>query len=151
MANFMQAVEWMKENKTIRRKDWADDEYAQDKYPGNVLCSEGNLRRQFKIADFEATDWELLKEDKDWNFVDKIDLLISEGDEEEFYACLELVQEHAKKCKRLLKEDAKRIITRVEKFKVHQTSEIDGAYKEGFKNGVGNQLKNEDKRFGDLG
>ena len=63
MADFKQAIEWLKEGKKVRRKDWFKNSYYfLDK--GGVVCLmtlDGIRNIHFILEEFDAKDWELYK------------------------------------------------------------------------------------------
>ncbi len=77
MADFKQAVEWMKEGKKVRRENWGKGNDIGFKLkkpqqiipiilPDKELSSEGESMRLL-LEDFEATNWEIYEEDIDIN------------------------------------------------------------------------------------
>lgn len=65
MADFKQAIEWMKEGKKVKR-DKNDIVYC--KREDDEFIENQNYRLvTFNIVDFEATDWEIYDKKDDWN------------------------------------------------------------------------------------
>ena len=65
LADFKQAIAWMKEGKKIRRRN--EGWYIKGNKMLNLYGVEtGNLcvHQEFSIPDFEATDWEIYEEPK---------------------------------------------------------------------------------------
>lgn len=65
--NFVEAVKAMKEGKKVRRKDWGGDDYYLFSETGNIEDNYGDFQRGFPINECEATDWEIVDEEQDWN------------------------------------------------------------------------------------
>ncbi len=68
MADFKQAIQWLKEGRKVRRPNWAQDFRLNIPYKFGI-CAERNpaivpepFSYDFKIEDFEATDWEIYEE-----------------------------------------------------------------------------------------
>lgn len=63
MADFQQAIKWLKEGKKVRRKYWNKD-YAVYLSEGGIWYKErdAEFRNTFYVGDFEATDWEIFEE-----------------------------------------------------------------------------------------
>ena len=72
MADFNQAVLWMQEEKKIRRKSWENPNMYI--FPGWANKFHYHTSKEdhdgpsvdFKLEDFEATDWEIYCEKHDW-------------------------------------------------------------------------------------
>lgn len=78
MADFMQAVKWMKEGKKVRRKIWTTMGRCKDEGRYTYTSSEYNRFRNQKgdeiTISYEqvfAGDWEIYEEEDDWNLADK--------------------------------------------------------------------------------
>jgi len=66
MADFNQAIEWLKEGKKVKRKCWGDNSY--------IVENLSSISASFKFENgedlwlsremFESTDWEIFEEDK---------------------------------------------------------------------------------------
>ena len=71
MADFKQAIKWMKEGKKIRRPNYYEDDYSY-LHNGNVMMdNKENLA--ITLEQFEATDWEIYCEEHEWiNYEDII-------------------------------------------------------------------------------
>lgn len=66
MADFKQAVEWMKEGKKVTRPTWAIDEYIYEPKI-TLLDNEDKPCDWLRIIHFEATDWEIYQEEDNWS------------------------------------------------------------------------------------
>ena len=67
MADFKQAIRWMKEGEKVRRSKWANNYYIKC-VSQTYIEEEGpdhSSSYESKILDFEATDWEYKKDN--WN------------------------------------------------------------------------------------
>ena len=68
--DFKQAIQWLKEGKKVRRKNWAPDFRLNIPYTFGICAERNNaivnepFSYDFKIEDFEATDWEIYEEEK---------------------------------------------------------------------------------------
>lgn len=65
MADFTQAVKWMKERKKVRRNGlsrWIFQTAPIGEYI-EIQDNDENKEKRFHIADFEATDWEVCEEE----------------------------------------------------------------------------------------
>ncbi len=68
MANFMQAIEWMKEGKKVKRKNWKQEGVVLlfDTKDGIVYqkidFNHQGPRAHYNFDDIEATDWEIYEE-----------------------------------------------------------------------------------------
>ena len=62
MADFMQAIQWMKEGKKVRRKVWTKRFFIYvEGY--DIYNEEGKLTKRFQyFGHFKATDWEVLED-----------------------------------------------------------------------------------------
>ena len=63
MANFMQAVKWIKEGKKVKRKVFLNIELSFSKsmnYVGIFRIGETDMYRPICISDIEAKDWGLI-------------------------------------------------------------------------------------------
>ena len=71
MANFEQAVEWMKEGKKVRLRSWGENVYIYND-GGMIKHSTERIRETFSffLTYFIATDWEIYKEEDNWNLAD---------------------------------------------------------------------------------
>ena len=74
--SFMKAVSWMKEGKKVRRSDWLTQSYIHKQ----LSVDEELIYHEFSthqityissIRDFEATDWEIVNDDKEWNLAEQ--------------------------------------------------------------------------------
>ena len=76
MADFNQAIKWLKEGKKVRREYWTVEslycKYSDKVWGGSKMKegifffkdnSENTLKTEFIFLDFEATDWEIYEED----------------------------------------------------------------------------------------
>ena len=63
MADFMQAIKWMKKGEEVRRPHWDKDLHWKEKL--NVInnCLEGD-NPCLDFTNYEATDWEIYEEKK---------------------------------------------------------------------------------------
>ena len=69
MADFKEAVKLMKEGKKVRREHWRYiNNFALYEEPGVGLVFNNNrFSDKLTIKDIEAKDWEVYKEEDDWN------------------------------------------------------------------------------------
>ena len=70
MADFMQAVKWMKEGKKVRRESMPAEWFYF--IEGDTVQNEfGNLKNRtyFCVEDFEATDWEIYRDETSTKFL----------------------------------------------------------------------------------
>lgn len=68
--NFMEAVKAMKEGKKVTRQTYT--QFRLDS--GNQIETTEGINVSFNVEDYEATDWEIYKEEDDWNLADKREL-----------------------------------------------------------------------------
>ena len=74
MADFKQAIQWLKEEKKVRRKDWKGSELENTGLflinKSGVCHKVGNSTEYFNlnILDFEAKDWEVYCEEHEFKF-----------------------------------------------------------------------------------
>ncbi|KKL76480.1 hypothetical protein LCGC14_2044490, partial [marine sediment metagenome] len=80
MANFNQAIKWMKEGKKVRRPDFFKGDYSYV-YEGVVMDNKDNLA--LTIEQLEATDWEIYCEEHEWINYDEI--ITPDDNAAEFY------------------------------------------------------------------
>lgn len=60
MANFIQAIQWMKEGEKVKRNFWIKDFY----FIHNGIINKNNMKNagsSFFIEDYLADDWEVVK------------------------------------------------------------------------------------------
>jgi len=67
--NFIEAVAEMRKGNKVKRTSNAHN----DIYAFNGIFYMNKSFRQFEMGDFEATDWELLEDEFDWNLADQKD------------------------------------------------------------------------------
>ena len=102
---FMWAVEQMKLGKKVRRKDWEETYYIhilndviqKSKY----IYGDNYVADRFGLIDFEATDWEVVDEDKDWNLVNQSSIYEGEGEGRTY------LHQDIKKCRDLIIKEIK--------------------------------------------
>ena len=93
----MEAVEEMKKGNKVKRTSNAHN----DIYAFNGIFYMNKSFRQFEMGDFEATDWEVLEEDKEWNLL---------AQRKVYQQDLEYWSEHSiKKCQDLIIKDIKEL------------------------------------------
>ena len=68
MADFTQAIQWLKKGKKVRRSYWCDDDYIFSTNEYSTVKDKNNNKTDFNLAWFEAPDWELYEEKDDWNW-----------------------------------------------------------------------------------
>ena len=66
MADFKQAVEWIKEGKKVRRPIWDKDNYIE------LVGTTRYIQDKYRVVEvnlnmIEATDWEIYEEEDDWS------------------------------------------------------------------------------------
>jgi hypothetical protein len=66
MADFMQAVKWMKEGKKVRRSFWDKNVFLQPNGRNGEITNNDGKTGQFSYCYFEATDWEIYEEEDGW-------------------------------------------------------------------------------------
>ncbi len=66
MADFKQAIEWMKVGKKIRRPHWLKNVYINQTQHKGVVKDEDGTLTTFGIDDFEANDWEIYCPEHTW-------------------------------------------------------------------------------------
>ena len=94
--NFMEAVKAMSEGKKVRRNNWGNSDFCLDSNN-----SVNGISYEFGIYDFEATDWELFNEERNWSLADlKSRRRINENDHEPYYNA-----GYVKKCRDLILDD----------------------------------------------
>lgn len=73
MADFKQAVEWMKEGINVRRKYWLNESYYIYLSENGFWHKDGNVefKHNFCMSDFKGDDWEIYEEKK-LNYLEKI-------------------------------------------------------------------------------
>jgi len=69
MANFMQAIKWMKEGKKVRREPQWHDVYYALKDDNEIIKQNFHDDILLDLRDIEATDWEIYEEE--WNLADE--------------------------------------------------------------------------------
>lgn len=104
--NFLDAVRAMKEGKKVRRKTCDVEDVLSIDDTNNFLIQsviKKNVlqRHSISMIEFEATDWEVVDEDEDWNLED------NQIVDYEFYPAQEpyFLEEDVEKCRDLLTED----------------------------------------------
>ncbi len=66
MADFNQAIKWLREGKKVRRSTYGELIYGY--LDGETLCFNNSNKHEFYIVDFEVTDWEIYCEEHEWIF-----------------------------------------------------------------------------------
>ena len=69
MADFKQAIKWMKEGRKVKSERYFEGDYFYIKNDIIMFSSEGideDEKQGFELDDFEATDWEIYCEEHDW-------------------------------------------------------------------------------------
>lgn len=69
MADFAQAIEWMKEGKKVMRPYFKEFYFAMDKDKG--ILPQG-MNYELKVYDYQAEDWEIYGEEDNWNMKDNL-------------------------------------------------------------------------------
>ncbi len=125
--NFEEAVNLMKEGKKVRRPEYIKGVYFEARELGIVkLCgSELMEGMKYLFADVEATDWEVYRDDSDWNLAKVY------GVDGTF------IQANVKKCRDLILED-------IEKLHNKYCQDLE------FNQGLNECRAIINKRFGDL-
>ena len=65
MADFNQAIKWMKEGRNVRRihwKDWSGFHLYNADGIGIMFSNNRHISDKLSISDLEATDWEIYEE-----------------------------------------------------------------------------------------
>ena len=65
MANFKQAIKWLKDGKKVRRPNWKKDShwiFGRDQ----TILFHGITNAHIHLNQIEADDWEIYKGPKDW-------------------------------------------------------------------------------------
>jgi hypothetical protein len=71
--NFIEAVKEMQKCKKVRMSNWRKEIYMQFKYGNLQLYTENENHPAIIGLDYiEATDWEIVDDDKDWNLTKHI-------------------------------------------------------------------------------
>jgi len=139
--NFIEAVAEMRKGKKIRRL--TQHEYCRCYIEdGVVLFINGAMSMpttfdMFKPDDYEATDWEVLEEDKEWNLADNMDKT-----HEGIATPLDV-----KKLRDLLIEDIKDVLIRYEKNIIHFNNGVIITLPQSLESMLLNKFN---KRFGEL-
>ena len=96
--NFEEAVEAMKEGKKLTRPNYVEGVYFESRDLGIIkILNDNNFEGMlYLFNDIEATDWEVVDEDKDWN-------LGKQSLEQPIKA--RYISEIIKKCRDLIQED----------------------------------------------
>lgn len=71
MANFEQAIKWMKEGKKVCRSSWCTTSQLS-LIEGHIGYNDDINFNMSNIDNFEATDWKIYNEDKDWNLAKEV-------------------------------------------------------------------------------
>lgn len=76
MADFMQAIKWLKEGKKIRRKDWEPNYFL---LKGGVIYWDDGQEAIMDLERYNANDWEIVEEEAEWNLNDLLVFWKDEG------------------------------------------------------------------------
>lgn len=71
MADFKQALKWMKEGKKVRRPHWGS-KYLSKSTEYRINYDMFGKFQELEIFDFEATDWEIYEVKDNWNAMDNL-------------------------------------------------------------------------------
>ena len=71
MADFNQAVKWMKEGKKVRRKKYVKTYFRFDGEL-NEMVNQDNYNFCANLKDLEATDWEIYEDGANWNIIEYV-------------------------------------------------------------------------------
>lgn len=96
--DFMEAVKAMKEGKTVsRKKTW----HLEPSVLPSIQRwgSKTDYVAPIEISDVEATDWEVVDDDKDWNLASK------EEEDDDHYIDRLFIKRNVKKCRDLILQD----------------------------------------------
>ena len=75
MADFKQAIEWMKEGRKVRINSWAKGIYLKQEldtssFKLGEIINENGERNYFMIGWYDSTKWEIYEEEDDWKLTD---------------------------------------------------------------------------------
>jgi len=77
MADFTQAIIWLKKDKKVRRKIWEENSFICLSEENKKVLYQGEIPAYFHLNQFDADDWELFEEQKR-SLSDKIQTIITE-------------------------------------------------------------------------
>ena len=100
--NFMEAVREMKLGKKVKGSDHHPLESQYDELNDYWIVKNKYKSVSFSIKDVEATDWEVVDDDKDWNLADK-EVTGTHNFKRVNYN--EYIKEDVKKCRDLILDD----------------------------------------------
>ena len=110
--DFIEAIKQMKEGKKVRRTKW-ENLSCFVTILSNDLLNIGNSHELF-YQDYEATDWEIVDDDKDWNL----------AIHPKTYTGYEFCKSDVKKCRDLILEDINKIGAEYFGKETHKSPEI---------------------------
>jgi len=69
-GTFMWAVEQMKQGKKVRRSIYHEGHYLMQEHL-DIIIDERKISVCLGIVEFDALDWEVVEDDKDWNLAEQ--------------------------------------------------------------------------------
>ena len=96
--NFIEAIKEMKTGKKVVRPTWSDLTKHYYYIQGTKIYSSQYAEIKPVVENFDATDWEVFDDDKDWNLSDEI--AIAEPHHSEYFLTKDVV-----KCRDLILKD----------------------------------------------
>ena len=136
--NFMEAVKTMKEGKEVTRENWDRNVYSILADDIKVMHGQEIFREQLNCVDCQATDWEIYKEEDNWNLAE-CDVYITPTKLENWRSIDDI-----KKFIQKVKEDIGEIVKEI------NIVAIDNKQKEIYEVALNDLKKIIDKRAGDL-